>query len=244
MLADAPVAWEWHATAVHRSLVERDASGIRLLKESGPLLGLRVNARPTWELPGRIDVTLALLQGRLDYAGRTQNGAPLATRTKHEEGELGLRWRPAQTFTWGEPAVSVDVTRLRRNIAATPSVGSLVETSVVWLPGVAWTSPAWSVAGTPLTVYARWRSSVDHRLSVDYGGVFDESTLAGGRRDDLTLRATASLGAGWSLSLEGQRVRQAPSATVLLYRAGALVGNVRQPRLTIDDVGLKLSREF
>ena len=140
--------------------------------------------------------------------------------------------------------MSLDVSRLRRNIAATVAAGSLKETSVVWLPGVAWTSPLWFFAGTPLTMRARWRASIGHRLAVDYGGIFDASSLAGGRRDEFNLRATALLRGGWSISLEGSRTRQAPSETVPLFRSGAVTGTVRQPRLTIDDAALKLSREF
>lgn len=244
MLPDAPAAWHGEATAAHRTLVERDAAGKRLLRESGPLLGLRIGARPAWALPGRLEFSAALAQGRLDYDGRTQSGVPLASRSRHREGELGLRWKPAQPWAWGEPSLSLDVTALERRIAATPATGALAETSLAWLPGIGWTSPAWAVAGTPLTVHARWRASVDHRLHVDYGGIFDASTLAGGRRDEFTVRATAGLAGGWSLSLEGHRVRQAPSASVPLFRGGLAAGTVRQPRLAIDDVGLKLSREF
>ena len=245
MLPEAPAAWHWEATAAHRTLVERDASGARLLRESGPVIGLRLGARPAWAAPARLEFSASLAQGQLDYDGRTQAGAPLGTRSRHGEGELGLRWRPAQPFAWGEPSLSLDVSRLQRRIAATPVTGALTETSTVWLPGVAWTSPSWAVTpGVALNFEARWRASAHHRLDVDYGGVFDRSALRGGRRDEFTVRATAALPSGWALALEGHQVRQAPSASVELLRGGALAGTVRQPRISIGDVGLKLSREF
>lgn len=244
MLAEPPVAWHWEATAAHRTLVERDAGGARLLRESGPLIGLRLTARPHWAA-ARVEFSAALAHGRLDYEGRTQNGAPLGTRSRHGEGELGLRWRPVQPFAWGEPSLSFDVSRLERRIAATPTTGALTETSTVWLPGVAWTTPSWAMTpGVAVSFHARWRASTHHRLDVDYGGVFDRSVIRGGRRDEVTLRANAALPGGWALALEGHHVRQSPSAGADLLRAGALAGTVRQPRLSIGDVALKLSREF
>ena len=120
----------------------------------------------------------------------------------------------------------------------------LRETSALALPGIAWTSPAWMLGDAKLALDARWRVSVHHRLKADYDGVFDPSALRGGRRDEFTLGASASMPGGWSLRLEWRRTRQGESELAPIYRAGVAAGTVRQPRLAIDDWGLALSRPF
>lgn len=246
MLADAPNAWQWEATAAQRTLVERDASGTRLLKESGPLARLRITARPAWAPAGRIEFSAALAHSRLHYDGRTQAGEPLTTHSRHDEGEIGLRWHPTQAFAWGMPSVTFDGLRFRRTIEATPTVGSLTETSTLWMPGVAWSSPAWPIGAgeTMFSLRAQWRTSVHHHVDVDYAGLFDPSSLHGGRRDEASLAAVASTHSGWSLALEWRRARQAQSDSTAIYRGGAVAGTVLQPRIAIDDVGLTLSRDF
>jgi hypothetical protein len=247
MLADAPAApdaWQWEATVAHRTLVERDAAGQRLLKENGPLARLRITARPSWAPAGRIEFSAALAHGRLDYDGRTQAGLPLATHSRHDEAEIGARWRPVAAFEWGEPAITFDALRFRREVEASASAGSITETSTLWMPGLRWTSPPWSAGAASVALHAQWRASIHHALAVDYGGVFDPSSLHGGRRNELALGATAAMPRGWSLALEWRRAHQAASEVVTLYRGGGVAGTVRQPRIAIDDVGLVLSKNF
>jgi hypothetical protein len=244
VVADAPDAWQWEATAAYRTLVERDSAGRRLLKESGPLARLRVTARPSWAPAGRIAFSAALAHGRLDYEGRTQAGAPLATTSRHLEAEAGAAWKPAMDFAWGAPAVTLDVLWFRRSIAATADVAGLEERSTLWMPGLAWTSPAWTLGGAKVAAQARWRASVHHQLAVDYSGLFDGSTLHGGRRDELSLAASALLPGGWSFSLEWRRARQRESELATIHRNGAVAGTVRQPRIAIDDIGLKVEKRF
>jgi hypothetical protein len=243
---DTADAWQWEATAAQRTLIERDADGARLLKESGPLARLRITARPAWAPMGRIEFSAALAHAQLDYDGRTQAGTPLATHSRHDEAEIGARWRPSQAFAWGLPSITFDGLRFRRAIEPTATVGSLVETSTMWLPGVAWASPAWPVgtSGTAITLRAQWRTSVHHHVDVDYAGVFDPSSLHGGRRDEASLAAVVSTPTGWSLALEWHRARQAQSDSTVIYRSGVAAGTVLQPRIAIDDVGLTLSRSF
>lgn len=243
--AAPPDAWQWEATAAQRSLVERDAGGRQLLKESGPLARLRITARPSWAPAGRLEVSAALARARLGYEGRTQAGAPLATATRHLEAEAGAAWKPARPSPWGEPAITLDALWFRRSISASADAASLEERSTLWMPGVAWTSPAWPTAGgATLALQARWRTSVHHRLSVDYAGLFDPSSLRGGRRNDVSLEAKALAANGWSFSLEWRRVRQAQSAASTISRGGVPAGTVHQPRLAIDDIGLKAARDF
>lgn len=244
MIADVPDAWQWEATAAHRTLVERDDAGHRLLRESGPLASIALTARPAWAGAGRLEFSAALAAARLDYAGRTQAGAPLDTTSRHLEVQAGARWRPLSAFAWGEPSVTFDALWFRRSIAGTVDVARLRETSTLAMPGVAWTTPTWSAGDTKLAVEARWRTSVHHRLQADYDGIFDPSTLHGGRRNEASLGATALTAGGWSWRLEWRHATQAQSELAPLFRAGAPAGTVRQPRMVIDDVGLSLSRNF
>jgi hypothetical protein len=180
---------------------------------------------------------------QLDYAGHTQAGAPLSTTSRHDELEAGARWAPS-AFAWGEPALTLDGLRVRRAIAATSPASALTETSTLWLPGVAWTSPTWTAGGAQWSLRAGWRASVSHHLHVDYAGLFDASSLAGGRRSEAMLGASATWPGGWSLSLEAHRSRQQASAMVPLSSGGVVAGTVRQPRIAIDDAVLALSRRF
>jgi hypothetical protein len=240
----APDAWQWEVTTTHRTLVERDAAGGRLLRESGPLAGLRVTVPVPWAPIGRIDATARLAYGRLDYDGRTQAGGPLATKVHHGEGEAGLRWRPLQMQPWGETYASVDALWFRRDIAATAAAAGLRETSTMWLAGVGWNAPQMQLAGRPLTVHAQWRTSVGHRLHIDYGRLFDESSLHAGRRSEFSLGASVPVASDWLLAIGWQRTRQAASGVVPIYRSGVAAGTVFQPRIDIDDVSLTLSRKF
>jgi hypothetical protein len=245
---DAPAAagaWLLQATATHRTLIERDAAGARLLNESGALAGLRITAPVSWANAfGRIDATASVAHGRLDYDGRTQAGGPLDTASRHTEGEAGLRWRPMQAHAWGEPWLSIDGLWFRRDIAATGAAAGLRETSTMWLAGIGWAAPQVHVAEIPVSLQARWRTSIDHRLHIDYGGLFDESSLAGGRRNEFSVTAAAQVTADWSLSLAWSRARQRTSNVAPIYRGGAAAGTVYQPRIAIDDVGLTLTRKF
>lgn len=239
MLADVPPdAWRWEATAAHRTLIERDTAGARLLKESGPLARLRITKQ------GRLAWSAALAHAPLAYRGQTQAGSPLATDSRHLEAEAGVRWRPVSSFDWGAPSLSFDALWFRRSIAATTSAASLEERSMLWMPGLAWTSPAWTTNAAQLSLEARWRISVRHDLAVDYGGLFDRSSLRGGRRSEFTLRAVAALPQGWSASLHWQAARQRESGLAPIFRSGVAAGTVHQPRIEVDDVGLTLSRSF
>jgi hypothetical protein len=114
----------------------------------------------------------------------------------------------------------------------------------MWMPGVAWRSPAWGVGDAKVSFQARWRISARHDLAVDYAGLFDPSSFRGGRRSEVSLRAIAALPQGWSASLYWQGARQRESAFTTIFRNGVAAGTVHQPRIAIDDVGLTLSRNF
>jgi hypothetical protein len=82
-------------------------------------------------------------------------------------------------------------------------------------------------------------------MEIDYGGLFDRSELTGGRRREFVLGVAASpSGSPWQWSAEWSCARQSASSRQTLYRGGAAVGTVRQPRVEIDDLSVRVRREF
>lgn len=243
----APVEWAVSAGLRHRTLTEWSDAGSKLLTEKGPMGRLALGAQvvaPAWPA---LDFEAALGQGRLDYDGQTQAGAPVSTTSRHTDLELGAYWRPFPAAAWGEAWLGLSWLQARRNIASSPIAGGLNEKSSLVLPGVRWRSPAFGVPHTgnaKFRVEAGWRTSARHRLEVDYLGVFDNSSLRGGRRNEITLGLNVTTADTWQWGLAWSRSRQSASASSPLFRAGVLVGSVRQPRVKIDDLTLSLTRRF
>ena len=243
----APVEWAATAGVRHRTLSEWSATGARLLTEKGFLPHLQLSAQlagPTWPT---LAFEAGVSGGDLDYRGQTQSGVPLTTTTRHTDLELGVHWRPLPAAAWGEAWLGLDWLQARRNIASSPIAGGLDETSSLVLPGVRWRSPSFALPNTDNAKFqleAQWRTSVRHRLEVDYLGVFDNSSLHGGRRSEAVLGLSVTSAQTWRWSLEWSHSRQSASSSSALYRGGVLVGSVQQPRVKIDDVSLLLTRRF
>lgn len=240
-----PIEWTGSAALMHRRLVERTATGGTLLTETGPIGQVQVQGLMPLSDGAAVMGRLSALGGELDYDGQTQAGVPLTTKTVHGEFGADLWWRPLAPAAWGEAWVGTGLLLNRRSIRGTATAGGLEETSTALMAGALWRSPAWSVAGWQARVEAEGRVSLRHRLHVDYHGVLDESRLDGARKRQLSLRLAASAqGSPWEWALEWSRLSQGVSGSVPVYRAGVLFGTVRQPELSIRDVGLRVSRRF
>jgi hypothetical protein len=243
----APVEWAATAGVRHRTLSEWSATGTRLLTEKGAMPRVQLSAQltaPSWPA---LAFEAGLSGANLDYRGQTQSGVPLTTTSRHADLDLAAYWRPFPAAAWGEAWLGLGWLQARRDIASSPIAGGLDETSSLVLPGIRWRSPAFAVPHTDNAKFqleAQWRTSVRHRLEVDYLGVFDNSSFRGGRRSETVLGLSVTSAEVWRWSLEWSRSRQSASSSVALYRAGALVGSVSQPRVKIDDVSLSLTRRF
>jgi hypothetical protein len=242
--ADSALSWDVSAGALHRRLVERADNGSRLVTETGPMLRLGFGMQLRLAQGGALRLDLGAAGGRLDYEGRTQAGAPVSTTTRHREVDLALAWRPLAAAAWGEGWLVLRGLEQRRTIASTATVGGLEETSTVWMPGLRWTG-AFDGAGWRWQPSIELRASVRHRLDIDYRGVFDPSALKGGRRHDVVLGlAMSAPDSPWQWSVEWTHARQSASPRQPLYRGGVAVGTVRQPRILVDDVSVRLRRSF
>lgn len=242
----ADIAWSVGADLSHRRLVEESPTGSRLVTESGPLARLRLGAQQGLASGGAWGAGLALAGGKLDYEGVTQTGAPLNTRSRHRDVELSAFWQPWPAGDWGQAALTLRWLQQRRDIASKGLVGGLEETSSLWMPGLRYGSPVWTAgAAWRWQLEAEASISARHRLRVDYHGMFDGSDMTGATRRELALRAHAfAAGSPWRWTLEWTGSRQAASRPATLYRGGAAVGTVRQPRIAIDEVALRLTRSF
>lgn len=240
----AEAAWGASADVVHRRLVERADDGRRLVRESGELLRLQADGRLALPGGGALRAAAAALAGELAYRGQTQAGTPLRTVAAHRDLELDLSWRPLAPAAWGEAWLVLRTVQQRRQIASTPAARGLRETAVLVLPGLRW-ARGFDAAGWRWEPALELRASARHRLEVDFGGVFDTASLQGGRRRELVLGLDARpAGSAWGIGLHWTHARQSASAVHTLARGGAPVGTVRQPRIGIDDVALRVTRSF
>ena len=243
----APIEWAVSAGLRHRTLTEWSDTGSKLLTEKGPMGQLQLGAQvvaPAWPA---LEFEAAVRGGRLDYDGQTQAGAPVSTTSRHTDLELGAYWRPFPAAAWGEAWLGLDWLQARRDIASSSLAGGLNEKSTLVLPGIRWRSAAFGVPHTgnaKFQLEAGWRTSARHRLEVDYLGVFDNSSFRGGRRNEITLGLNVATSDAWQWGVAWSRSRQSASNSVALFRGGALVGSVRQPRVKIDDLSLSLTRRF
>lgn len=238
--------WSWGASAslLHRQLEERTDAGTRLVRETGPMLRLAADATLGFAQGGALRADAGIAAGRLDYDGRTQAGAPITTHTRHRDLEFGLAWRPLAPAAWGEGWLVLRGLQQRRTIAGTARAGGLEETSTYWMPGVRWTH-GFDAAGWRWQPSVELRVSAGHDLDVDYRGVFDRSDLRGGRRRDVVLAMEVSAPASpWQWGLEWTHVRQSASASQPLLRGGVRAGSVRQPKIRMDDLSLRVRRSF
>lgn len=240
----AAASWDVSAGLLHRHLVERADDGSRLVTESGPMLRLGLAGSLELAGGGGLRAEAGIAGGTLDYDGRSQGGASLTTETRHRDADLTLAWRPLAPASWGEAWVVLRAARELRDIRSTRAAGGLRETSTLVLPGVRW-SRAFAGAGWNWTPSVELRTSVSHRVHVDYEGVFDNQDLHGGHRNEVALALTAwAPSSPWRWSVEWTRVRQRASDSDTVRRAGVAVGTVRQPRIAIDDLMLRATRAF
>jgi hypothetical protein len=242
--AQPDYSWGLSAGVQHRTLVERADDGRQLVEESGPMLRVGVDGRIRFAGGGALQLDTGLAGGVLDYDGQTQSGVPHTTETAHRDLDLGAAWRPWAPGPWGEAWLVLRGAQQRRDIRSTPTVGGLFETSTLLMPGVRW-SQEFDGAGWKVRPSVEWRTSVYHRLEIEFGGLFDPSDVDGGHRNELALALEGSSAQSpWSWLLAWTHARQSASDRQALFRGGVLFGTVRQPRIEIDDVMLRVRRAF
>lgn len=234
-LAAPPVHAQWQVGAGpglrHAVNAEYDAAGRRLVRESGWLPGVAVQAAYTagpltWR--GGAD----WYRGDIGYAGRTQAGVPASstTATTLASVHAGAAYALA-----GDVALlaAVEADRWRRDIAGTASAAGLQETyrSTRLYAGAAKT---WRPAAGPLTLDASVFRSTPERMRVGFSGVFDPASFDGGRargvRLGLALRPARAPWLELRTRLDHARVPR--SGSVPLTADGQYRGTITQPEHT------------
>jgi hypothetical protein len=197
---------------------------------------------------GALGLRASFAAGDLHYDGQTQAGIPLTTRTGQTEVAADLMWRPHAPAAWGQAWLTLGLLANRRAIHSTPIAGGLDEVSTAAFVGLRWRSPVFESAPRWNThVEAEARTSVWHRLDVDFHGLLDRTHFEGARKRMLTLRLLASpADSAWEWGLEWSGLWQPQSKAVGVSRGGLpLAGTtVRQPELSTRDLTLKLGRSF
>jgi hypothetical protein len=236
--------WGVSAGALHRRLVERAEDGRRLVEESGPVLRLAVDGRLRLPGGGALRMSAGAAGGDLDYDGQTQAGMPLRSESRHRDLDFSVAWRPWAEARWGQAWLVLRGLDQRRRIASTPAASGLRETSMLLSVGARW-AHAFDAAGWQWQPSIELRTSVRHRLEVDFGGVFDTADIQGARRREVVLGLDVSApGSPWSGGIAWTHARQPASARATLFRGGVPVGTVHQPRIEIDDFSLQARRVF
>jgi hypothetical protein len=219
--------WSLSLAAESLHLEERGPDGRRLVREQGPLAGVRLrHTREAGERPGW-RAGLQVAAGRVDYDGRTQGGAPASSTTRSQiaAAEVVLAW-PLTGAVTAEGGLAVE--HFRRRIAGVgPAIGldeRLLQPRVQL--GLARSDGPWTL-----------RAGASHGerapLEVRFdGGAFDRATLRSGRASGLSVEAGRVLAPGWQLSAGVERLAVGRSLEAALRRDGAVVGRVQQPAWT------------
>jgi hypothetical protein len=234
-LACAPAHAQWQVGAGpglrHAVNAEYDAAGRRLVRESGWLPGVALQAAYTagpltWR--GGVD----WYRGDIDYAGRTQAGVPAGSTTATTLA--AVRAGAAYALAGGTALLaSVEADRWQRDIAGTASAAGLQETyrSTRLYAGAAQT---WRPAVGALTLDASLFRSTPEHMRVGFSGVFDPASFDGGRargvRLGLALRPARAPWLELRTRLDHAKVPR--SGSVPLMADGHYQGMITQPEHT------------
>jgi hypothetical protein len=233
---------------------ERRADGSLFNRESGRLQRMALELRypwAEWQWVGE----LSRASGVLDYAGQTQFGIPLYTRTdlQREDAALSLRHTASPGLANVRLSVGAGVSALRivRDIRPTPISSELTETlrsRQFVLSAGAGTTLVLIDQAMDLSAFALWRRPWAQTLAVDAHGLFEPLTLRPRAAWSSQAGLSASVAAGRAVRLGvgfGMDVfRPGASGSALVYRNGVPVGSASYPgsrqRLTHTDIALDL----
>jgi hypothetical protein len=246
-LAGVPAQAQWQAGggpglryAVHD---EYDAAGHRLVRESGWLPGIALQAAYTaGELTWRAGAEG--YRGNLDYDGRTQAGVPATSTTSTTLAAI----HAGATYAFGggmSVLALVETDRWRRDIAGTATATGLQESyrSTRVLAGVART---WRPAVGPLTAEAGLFLSTPEHMRVAFSGHYDPVSFDGGRVRGLRLGlALRPARIPWlELRTRYDHARTPRSGNVPLTMDGQFRGTITQPEHTRRALTLAVSATY
>lgn len=222
---------------------EVDAAGNRLVRETGWLPGVALNASYT---AGRLTWFGALdgYRRAIRYQGRTQAGAAAesTTATTLAALRLGARYALGRDL---HLAAALETDRWRRTIRASAGAAGLQERyrseRLVLGGGTRWQLAPGSVEADAAAVW-----STPERMRVGFSGLLDPATLdtrsALGARIGLQFQPLATPVLALRSSLDWMRV--ARSGEVAVTRNGQFMGTIAQPEHTRVGLTLTLAALF
>jgi len=222
---------------------EYDTSGRRLVRESGWLPGLALQA-------GYRAGDLAWFagadgyRGDIDYRGRSQAGVGAAstTATRFTAGRIGATYALAYGMSL---LAAVEAERWRRDIQGTGNAAGLQEVyrsrRLMLGASRAWQPPVGQLASDAAAVLA-----APERLRVGFSGLLDPTAFATRRGHGVRLGAALRPAAAPSLEVRGQYdwIKTPRSADAPLSYQGQLAGTVAQPEHIRQAFTITLSTLF
>jgi len=245
LIQPASAQWQAQAGAGMRAVshTETDNAGRRLVRESGWLPGLALQADYT---SGKLTWSGALdwYRGDIDYRGQTQAGVAAASRTA--TGLTTLRVDAAYAIQNGYAATAaVEADRWKRDIRGTGNKVGLQERyrSERLIVGL---TKAWQLPGAVVAANAAVLFATPERMRVGFSGVLDPVPLKTKRGHGIRIGAQYRPAFAPSLELRAafDWIKVGRSEEAPVTRDGQFAGTVAQPEHVRQGLSVTVSRLF
>jgi hypothetical protein len=236
---------------LHFDYTEFSDEGVQLNHERDELPGVNVQLlanRDDWFLLARLDY----FEGSVRYDGHSLQGVQVHTRTDTKLRDFSLRiGRRLATFPQSvtvEPYLGVGQQRWDRAIRSTPTVAGLSEIYRWEYALVGMSARFRPTNKMQWAVDLRVHRTVDPRLDIDFGGLFDNTSVKAQQRNGYRLSVS------WQYQLQqniGMEIvpyyewwELGRGQVAPLRRDGQVVGSVFEPDSESQRVGLDLKIAF
>ncbi|MBD8531781.1 MULTISPECIES: hypothetical protein [unclassified Massilia] len=245
LVQPASAQWQAKAGAGVRAVshTETDGSGRRLVRESGWLPGLALQADYT---TGKFTWSGALdwYRGDIDYRGQTQAGVAAASRTA--TGLASLRFGAAYAIQNGYSATAaVEADTWKRDIRGSGNKVGLQERyrSERLIVGL---SKAWQLPGAVAAADVAVLLATPERMRVGFSGVLDPVSLNTKRARGIRIGAQYRPAFAPSLELHASFdwIRIGRSEEAPVTRDGQFAGSVAQPEHVRQGLSVNVARLF
>ncbi len=225
-------------------------AGKRLNREHGTLYGLSASARKTW---GKqfVETDIGWFSNAVDYAGQTQNGAPVNTTTDENivngAALYGRRFKLAGNFQHALVA-GLGYRYWQRDIRSIGRTEGVLEHYTWWYGQLGWRG-----IYQP-TARSRWLAEIGllrpfaAAINIEFRNDFDNTSLELGAENGVQLKLAYQfrLAEHWRLNVEGvySAWNIGRSSEGTLRRNGAAIGKVFEPASETRSAGVTISSAY